>query len=386
MRWPWQSRRAEQRDVPLDQRPGTWALASGGWPTAAAVPVTTDSAQRSTAVWSCVRLLAETISSLPVDVYRQGDRNPIPKPPVLLSPAAGWAFPEWVEALMRSLLLSGNAYALVADRGPDLRPTQLELCHPDLVLVRYTPQGQLEYKLNGHVVPPGDMWHVRAFTMPGAPGGLSPIGYARQGVALGLAAELYGAELFGQGTLAGGILEVDHELTSEQAEALKQRWEIKVAGLVNAHRVAVLDQGAKFRPLQIPPQDAEFINTRKYQLGEIARLYGIPVEMVGGETGGSHTYISSEHRSIDYLRYCVSPWLVRLEGALSRLLPGGQSVKFNVNAILRSTTLERYQAHEIGIRAGFLTVNEARDLEDLPPLPGGDQPAALPPPPKQAAA
>jgi HK97 family phage portal protein len=130
----------------------------------------------------------------------------------------------------------------------------------------------------------------------------------------------------------------------------------------------VLDNGAKYKPITIAPEESQFLETTKANVAAVARIYGVPPEMIAGEVGNSLTYANVEQRSLDFLTYGVTPWLVRLERAISALLPRGQFVKFNAGALLRTTTKARYEAHEIGIRAGFLTVNEARALEDLPPL------------------
>ncbi len=364
--WPFK-KRAEQRAASDPQyRPGPWALA-GGAPSLAGLAITTNNALAFSAMWACVSLIAGSVSTLPLDLYRAGSREPLPLPGVLTDPAAGWSGPEWREAVMRSLLLRGNAYGLVVARDATLRPSQIELLHPDLVSATYE-DSRLVYRIRGRIVDSADIWHARAFTMPGQPTGLDPVGYAREALGLGLAAESYGALMFNQGSLLDGILETDHELTPEQAEALKLRWRDKVTGLVHAHEVAVLDSGAKFRPLQLTPEQALFIESRKFQAAEIARLFNVDPAMIGIEQTTSHTYSSPEQRNTEYVRFCLAPWLVRLETALGQLVPRGQYLKFNPNALLRATTLDRFTAYEKALAAGWMTVAEVRALEDLQPL------------------
>jgi HK97 family phage portal protein len=137
--------------------------------------------------------------------------------------------------------------------------------------------------------------------------------------------------------------------------------------------IAVLGSGAKFQPVTIAPEEAQFVETQKANVSTIARFFGVPPEMVGGETAGHMAYSSPEQRSTDLLVYSVRPWLHRVERAVSALLPRTQEAKFNAGGMVRATLLDRYQAHEIALRAGFLTVNEVRELEDRPPLPA--QPA-----------
>jgi phage portal protein BeeE len=183
-RWVW-SRVANREALTLEQ-----LLASEATPTAAGVPVTTDHALRLSAVWACVRLLADAVSTLPLDVYRRGDRDPLSElPPLLRQPAAGMSLNEWLYAVMVSLLLRGNAYGIVTGRsGSTLLPAQVDLAHPDRLGVTVTPDGRVQYRLNGEELLPDDVWHVRAYTFPGAVLGLSPVEYARQTIGLGLAA------------------------------------------------------------------------------------------------------------------------------------------------------------------------------------------------------
>jgi HK97 family phage portal protein len=140
-------------------------------------------------------------------------------------------------------------------------------------------------------------------------------------------------------------------------------------------KTAVLAGGFKWEPVTIAPEESQFVETMKLNVAQIARVFGVPPEMIGGEAGNSLTYANVEARALDFLRYSLNPWIVRVEHALGRLIPSKQFVKFNPGAMLRSTTKERYEAHKIALEAGFLTVDEVRELEDRPPLPGGDTPA-----------
>jgi HK97 family phage portal protein len=358
--WPFGRRRELRQQMSLaqllaEQAPTTWA----------GVPVDADQAMRLSTVWACVRLLADSVSTLPVDVFRRGERQPLPPPPLLRRPAAHRAMHEWLEAAMRSLLLRGNAYGIVVARGADLRPTQVELAHPDRVSVRVNAEGMVEYRLGGRPYPREDVWHLRAYAMPGLMLGLSPVEYARQTIGLGLAAEKFGAQWFGEGAVPAGLLETDADLQPEQAYDLKAQWKARHR---NHHDIAVLDNGAKYKPITIAPEESQFIQTQQLNTAAIARIFGVPAEMIGGDPTGSHTYTSTEQRSTEFVRYTLRPWLHRLETAIGALLPRDQYVKFNAGALLRATTLERYQAHEIALRAGFLTVDEVRELEDRPPL------------------
>lgn len=339
------------------------AFLATGTPTHAGVTVTTDQAMRLSAVWSCVRLLADTVSTMPLHCYRGEDQ--ITLPPLLTQPAAGQGRVDWLHQVMVSLLLRGNAYGLVTARsGATLLPAQIELVDPDQVQVERR-DGVTTYRLAGQEVDPDDVWHVRAYPVPGLPTGLSPVEYARQSIGLGLAAEKFGAQFFGSGATPSGVLQSEVNLTTDQAEAIGARWRALHEG---RHKVAVLSKGLSFVPVSVAPEESQFLETQRFTVAQIARVFGVPPEMIGGESGGSLTYANVESRALDFLRYSVQPWLVRLEAALSALLPRQQSVKFNAGGLLRATTRERYEAHKIALDAGFLTIDEVRALEDLPPI------------------
>ncbi len=327
--------------------------------------VTPETALRLSAVWACVRLLADSVSSLPLDAYR-GDEE-ISLPPLLVSPSAGWSRTEFVYAAMVSLLLRGNAYGMITARsGPRLTPSQVELVNPDDLSVTVLQDGSVAYRYKGRLVDREDLWHVRAFPYPGSPVGLSPIAYAAETIGLGLATVRFGRAFFTQGAAPSGLLTMESTLSQEDADALKERLKRTQRGTRDP--LIVSGDGVKWESMSIAPEESQFVESRRLGVAEIARTFGVPPELVGGESGGSLTYANVEQRASDFVRYSLTPWIVRLEDAIGTLLPRGQSVKFNVNALLRGTTLERYQAHEIALRAGFLSVDEVRALEDLPVL------------------
>ncbi len=362
MAWWRLPRRTEQRALTLEQvltdRDNTETFAG--------VDVSSDQALRLSAVWACVRLLGDTISTLPVDVYRRGERDPLPTPPLLVEPAAGQPLHDWLYAVVASLLLRGNAYGLVTARsGATLLPSQVELVNPDSMVVTTNADGRLEYRVGSTTYAREDVWHVRAYPMPGAVLGLSPISYARQAIGLGLAVERFGASFFGDGATPSGVLTTETKLTRESADALKAQWK---AAHGRRRDVAILTGDLKFQAVSVTPEESQFIESRRLTVAEVCRVFGVPPEMVAADSGGSLTYANVEQRSLDFLTYSVGPWLKRLEVALSGLLPRSQVAKFNAGALLRTTTKTRYEAHEIGLRAGFLTRDEVRALEDLPPL------------------
>jgi HK97 family phage portal protein len=364
-RYVW--RRPEQRQqLTLEQ-----LLAEESRPTAAGEPVTVESALRLSTVWGCVRLLADSVSTLPLHVYRGDDRDPIPTPPLLQRPSAD--FPEladWLWAVMASLLLRGNAWGVVTARsGAGLLPSQVDLVHPDRVSVTTDGDGRRVIRVNGTEQNPADLLHVKAYPWPGQLEGLSPIAYARESIGLGLAAEKYGAKFFGDAAVPSGVLTSDQRIDQKTADTLKARWKARHQG----HRdIAVLGDGAKFQAITIPPDEAQFIATQKFSVATICRWYGVPPEMMGGETAGHEAYTSPEMRSTDLLLWTLRPWLYRVERAVSTLLPRTQRARFNAGGMVRATLLDRYTAHKLGIEAGWLLRSEVRELEDRPPIPGID--------------
>jgi HK97 family phage portal protein len=209
-------------------------------------------------------------------------------PPLLQRPSADLDLADWLYAVMASLLLRGNAYALVTARaGAGMLPAQVDLLHPDHMGVTLDRDGHVVYRLLGEELDRADVWHVRAYVLPAAPHtpplGPSPVEYARETIGLGLGVERFGGRFFGDSATPQGVLTSDQRLSQEQAETLCKRWEQRHKG---RRRIAVLGDGAKFQPISIGPDEAQFVETQKLNVSAIARIYGVPPVMVGGETGG----------------------------------------------------------------------------------------------------
>ena len=370
-RWVW-NRLQNRQALTLEQ-----LLADEARPTAAGEPVTTETALRLSTVFGCVRLLADSVSTLPLHVYRGDDRDPIATPPLLQQPSAD--FPEladWLWAVMASLLLRGNSWGVITARaGAGLLPAQVDLVDPDRVAVTTNGEGRRVIRVGGEEVDRAELFHVRAYPWAGQLEGLSPIGYAREAIGLGLGAERYGAKFFNTMDLPAGFLESDQKVDQMVADNLRARWKQLGRG---EREIAVLGHGAKFKPLAIAPEESQFIQTQKFSVSTICRFYGVPPEMMAGETAGHEAYTSPEMRSTDFLQYSLRPWLYRIERAVSGLLPRTQKARFNAGAFLRPTLKERYEAHESGIRAGWLLRSEVRELEDRPPVAGIDRPPEAP--------
>ena len=357
---------------------GLGARTSGG------VAVTQGSALRLVPVLASIRLIAETISTLPVGVFvREGQaRKEIDPPAWWTTPNAGLNPMEMVEEFLASLLTDGNSYThTTRDRFGDIVemfPLAPRLVTPDYDetgIVYRTPPGLMttDMPLRAAKRVGGDILHIRGFRAPGQLKGLSPIEYARQAIGLGLAAEQFGAEFFGQGAHPSGVLEVPTEMTKAMAEVLLETWKRNHSGMTNAHEPAVLTGGMTWKTITIPPEDAQFIATRGFQTAEVARIYRVPPHMIGDVEKSTSWGTGIEEQAIGFVVHTLRPWIVRLETALSTLLPEGQFFRFNVTGLLRGSQKERFAAYATGRSWLWLSVNDVLALEDMPPVDQGDE-------------
>jgi HK97 family phage portal protein len=334
------------------------------------VPVNDDQAMRLSAVWRCVDLIGELVSTLPLDEYRRvGDRAPEQlTPSVLLTDPAGdgYGTEVWLRQVMMSGLLRGNVFGFVTDVGEDFWPNHIEVIHPDRVhLRRDKDQGPVTWFLDNNEIdrwPAGQLWHIPVYPIPGTPLGLSPIRYAAETVGLGLAVQRFGAQWFGDGAHPTSILKGEGPISESEAKLLKARI---IAATRDNREPLVLGGGYSLEAIQVAPEESQFLETIKATAEDINGFF---FRRPPGE-GGQVTYANVEARSLDLLTYTLNGWLVRLERALSRLLPRGRYVKFNADALLRVDLKTRYEAHVLAVRGGIATPNERRGIEDLAPLP-----------------
>jgi HK97 family phage portal protein len=344
------------------------------------VHVDDEAAMTLGAVFACVDLLSELVSTLPVDEYRRrpsGPPEPVATPPLLVDPSGDDSGVEaWLRQVMVSMLLRGNAYGMVHDLDGELRPRRIEILHPDRVSFRRNyKQGPVEFFLDGQTEigrwPNGPLWHLAGYQIPGHPVGASPIRYARDTIGLGLATRKFGAQWFGDGAHPTAMLKGPEPIASEE-EALVLKRRIQ-ASMSDNREPLVLGGGWELDAIQVAPEESQFLETSQANVADVARYFRVPPEMIGGKAADNLTYANQEQRSIALLTYTVNPWLVRLERALSRLRPRGHFVKFNADALLRVDLKTRYEAHVLAVRGGFGTPNERRLLEDNTPLPDGDR-------------
>lgn len=349
-----------------------------GTPSDSGVRVTEEKALAMPAVWRAVSLIAGSIGSLPLHAYRStgASRQLVSTgraARLLDSPHADMTPFEFWELTTAHLLLWGNAYAWInrTNQHGDVKFIGL---HPSRVKPGRTSDGVKVYSIDGGqiVATDDDLLHIPGFSIDGIVG-ISPIAMARQGIGLALAAEQYGAKLFGSGSLAAGVLESDQSLTEEQANTIMTRWRNKRTGMKSAHEVIVLDKGAKFHQLTIPPQEAQFLESRRFQVSEIARMFGVPPHMLMDTEKSTSWGTGIEQQSIGFVVYTLRPWLTRIEQRITRVLkPEPVYARFAIEGLLRGDSKQRGEFYQLMWGLGVLSTNDIRALEEQAPVDGGD--------------
>ena len=350
-------------------------------------------ALQTTAVYACVRILSETIASLPLHVYRYTEGGKAKDTEHVLytllhdEPNPDMTSFVFRETLMSHLLIWGNAYSqILRDRSGQV--IGLYPLLPDQMSVHRSEKGKLFYVYNRYeednpnfqekgsiVLSQEEVLHIPGLGFDGLIG-YSPIALAKNAVGMTLACEEYGASFFGNGANPGGVLE--HPGILKDPAKVRDSWNAVYQGTRNAHKVAVLEEGMSYKQIGIPPEEAQFLETRKFQINEIARLFRIPPHMVGDLEKSSFSNI--EQQSLEFVKYTLDPWVVRFEQALKKslLLPEEKKthfIKFNVDGLLRGDYQSRMNGYAIGRQNGWLSTNDIRELEELNPIPpeeGGD--------------
>ena len=340
-------------------------------------------AMQTTAVYACVRILAEAVASLPIHVYERtetGKEKKVDHPLYFLlhdEPNPEMSSFVFRETLMTHLLIWGNAYVqIIRDRSGQV--ISLYPLLPDKMSVHRDESGKLYYKYKRQseenpnfkekgdaILRAEDVLHVPGLGFDGLIG-YSPIALAKNAIGMTLATENYGASFFKNGANPGGVLE--HPGILKDPKRVRDSWNAVYNGVTNAHKVAVLEEGMKYTQVGIPPEEAQFLQTRKFQINEIARLYRIPPHMVGDLEKSSFSNI--EQQSLEFVKYTLDPWVVRLEQAFKRslFLPEEKKtyfVKLNVDGLLRGDYQSRMNGYAIGRQNGWLSTNDIRELEDL---------------------
>lgn len=367
----------ERRDYGGGVFTNPWGLLPGQIPTNGQLayidydgqPVSSKRAMRHWAVWACVRIIADAVSSLPIDTFT-GNGEPIePVPSRLATPSAYATKLQWTWQVIASLCLRGNAYGLISSFDRLGYPSQVDIIAPDGVCPEKDKAGHKVFKIGAETLSTEQVWHLAGPQLPGELAGMSPITFASHLISLGLDAEQFGEDFYRNGIHPTAVLESDQQINGPQAAEIKDRVKKATAG----RDMAVLGAGLKLNPWQLSAADSQFLETQQANAVMIAAIYGVPSELLGAASSGSSlTYANREHRAQDFLNNAVNPWLARLEESLSAWFPRGTYVKYNTGALLRSDLLTRYKAHEIGIRNNFELPSEAREIEDMEPIPGID--------------
>ena len=350
----------------------------------AGVSVDEVSALNYSPVFQAIRIISETVGTLPIHVYRRDQDGRRRQDDLIVADLLRWEpNPEMTavqfrEAWVAHAISWGNGFAEIERDGVG-RAIRLWLLPPNSVAVTRDSAGNVVYQYREQTgplitLPQNDVLHLAG---PGFDGlvGYSIIQKAREGIGLALAAEQFGSSLFGTGARPSGILEHPGRLSDDARARLRGDWERLHSGIDNAHRVAVLEEGLKWTQTSIPPDDAQFLQTRAFQIEEVARWFNIPVSKLRVKDGGS--YASLEQENSAFLSECLRPWLIRIEQEVRKklLLPESSALycEHNVDGLLRTDLQTRYQAYSIGRNWGWLSVNEVRALEQLEPIPNGDQ-------------
>jgi len=380
MKIPVLSRLLKPRASPKNRLYGsTYSFFFGG--TASGKTVNERTAMQTTAVYACVRILAETVASLPLNVYRSTDNGKEKAIDhqlyYLLHDEPNPEMTSFVfrETLMSHLLLWGNAYAQVIRDGRG-KVLALYPLLPDRMTVDRTTDGQLYYEYRrdtGYVIlRPEDILHIPGLGFDGLVG-YSPIAMAKNAIGMAIATEEYGGKFFANGASPGGVLE--HPGVVKDPARIRESWNTVYQGSGNAHRIAVLEEGMKFQPIGIPPEQAQFLETRKFQTEEICRIFRVPPHLVANLDKA--TFSNIEHQSISFVVHTIRPWLVRLEQGMNKALlspseKGRYFVGFVVDGLLRGDYASRMQGYAIGIQNGFLSPNDVRTLENMNTIEHGD--------------
>ena len=336
----------------------------------AGVVVNDTTALQIVTVMACLRLISNTVSQLPLDsfVRTNGERTPVDPPPqIVAEPFVDVSLQEGIQMGVLSLMLRGNAYYQVLARDRMGYPILLDPLPPHLVLVRRVA-GEIVYKVNHVVVPAEDIIHLRWMTLPGGIVGLSPIEYAAQAMGIALAAEAYGSRFFAQGATLSGVLQTDQTLTKETAKRIAEQWRANHGGVSQSHMPLITDGGLKWSPMQVPPDQAQFLATKAFQRGEIAALYGVPPHLIGDVDRTTSWGSGIQDQKIDFITFTIQQYTSRFEAAWNAMTPGGIFHKFNYDSLLRTNTLTRYQSYMVARTMGLLSTNEIRALEDLPAI------------------
>lgn len=330
-------------------------------------------------VYAAVRLLASSIASLPLHGYRKtgvddDTHERVELPGLFAKPGISGNRYAWKHRLVASLALRGNGVGWILQRDRDEYPTMIEWLNPADVTVddfKMSGPGSFAQPLwyyQGRLIPTQDIVHIPWFTVPGKVWGLSPIGACAMAISSGLSAQEYTRDWFDNGAVPPGKFKnTEKTIGRIESEEIRDR----LVNSIRKRKPLVYGADWDYDPITVSEHEAKFIETLKLSASQIASIYGIPPEMIGGETGGSLTYNTVEQHGINFVTFTLRPWLELIEDAFFDLMPKPRYVKFNADAMLRVDIQSRHTVYKIGREIGLYNIDELRALEDRPPLPDG---------------
>lgn len=380
--WAWLG--VEHRDLTLND-PALQRLYGTGTGTATGEAVSVQRAVGLSAVWACVSLIAGSIASMPLILYRRDDegREKAVEHPLFdvlrLRPNPVQPVVAFWEAMVTALLLRGNAYAMIT-RDDDGRTRALWYTSPDRVTVEVLKTGRVRYKVSPPAgapltVPEGQMLHATGPLSPDGVMGRSVVATFRETLGLALGTERYASEFFANAATPKGVLTSPGRLSPSALTNLRQALVDTQTTPGRRHRTVVLEEGMTWQAIGINHEDSQLLESRRFSTEEIARIFNVPLHMISGATSGSTmTYANAESRALDFVKFCLGPWLARIESAvnfscISPLHRRQMYAEYLPDALLATDTASRYAAYKTGLETGFLTLDEVRAKENLPALP-----------------
>lgn len=342
--------------------------------------VSNDQAMRLSAVFACLRLLSEAIATLPLDTFTRGDgaRLPFPRPEYLnFQPPQGSRI-TYLSQIMLSLLTDGNAFVAVIRDALGV-PVDLVVLDPALVSVTRGPTGARIFTVYGQQYDAYDILHIPGMMLPDALRGVSPIAAAREVIEGGRKAQEYGVSVHDNRAVPPAIIKIpDADPDGSRARRVAENWKAVHGGPANAGKTGVLTDGAELQTIAMSPEDTQWLESKRFGVSEIARFYGVPPHLIADASNSTSWGSGLAEQNLAFGQFSLRPWTERIEEAHTRLLTShglpDVFVKLNLDALLRASLSDRYASYQVGIDAGFLTVDEARRFEDLSPLPPSDNP------------
>ncbi len=337
--------------------------------------VTQDDSLKIGTVYACVRLIADTIASLPVDSFIRQDGVRLqyrPRPVWLDAPDIGVTKDDHFQQVLVSLLLNGNSFTRII-RDEEGEVLALSVLNPQFTEVRRDNNGRLFYVYSARDrIEDVDMIHIKDLCLPGELRGKSRIDLVKENLGLARALEEFAARFFGQGSTTSGIIQFPGNLSREQAKNLVDAFEDGHKGLRRSHRPGILFGGATFEKTGVNPNESQFIESRQFAVEEIARVFRVPPSMIGVTTPGAQSYASVEANQLHFLQHTLTPYLSKVEAEYSVLLAGRAFIRFTTAGLLRGDIAARNASYQQGLLNGYLSVNDVRRLEDQSPISGGD--------------